>query len=155
MEALVIGTGPCWRESQQMNPLADRVVVNRAAFRVRRFCHWVSHYFDTKGTWWLTRACQEGIGGFVTHGPRSHPLVDIHWPQLSCQLGTSGLLGVLVALGLGYTRVILAGIPLLNDDGSKRFDRKTYAVWEDFARTEDAKRVRSLSGWTRHLLGAS
>ena len=68
------------------------------------------------------------------------------------------MIAVRVAISLGYERVILAGVPLDNERG--HFDQK--GDWDEaqFHRTtwmvryeELAGKVKSMSGWTRGLLG--
>jgi len=71
--------------------------------------------------------------------------------------GTSGLFGARVALALGAAEVVLAGIPM--QAGPHYWGGP---VWEptqfylkDWQRYKDKlANVRSLSGWTRELLGA-
>lgn len=67
--------------------------------------------------------------------------------------GSSALLAALAALRLGYDRIILCGCPLTgkNDKGS---DYESFRIgWQNKQKYLD-DRVRSLSGWTRELLGA-
>lgn len=70
--------------------------------------------------------------------------------------GSSGLYLCDVALNLGYQRVIVCGIPM--DGGAHYFDANE---WNDFKtyrrgwrKAAELGRIRSLSGWTRELLGA-
>jgi len=78
--------------------------------------------------------------------------VHHHW-QVEPRGLTSGGWGMVVGLlGLGYTKVILAGVPLLNADGSKRWGREVYDRW-DFVASKLGDRVRSFSGWTMELFG--
>jgi hypothetical protein len=72
--------------------------------------------------------------------------------------GSSGLLSVTLALGLGCQKIVLAGVPL--DKREAHFDSpqawaeasKYRAAWLAH-RSEMKKRVRSLSGWTSEQLG--
>ena len=75
--------------------------------------------------------------------------------------GTSSMLAVMVALALGYSRVILCGIPI---DGTphffdppwqalKMFDGSTQRFEWNFAKNWMAGRVRSMSGRTAEWLG--
>lgn len=72
--------------------------------------------------------------------------------------GSSGLFAVQAALRLGYTRIVLAGIPLTASPYLNRKDpfadakhyRKAWVNNSD----KIAPFVRSMSGWTRELLGA-
>jgi hypothetical protein len=71
--------------------------------------------------------------------------------------GGSGLLAVFVARSMGYTKIVLAGIPL-TIEGAHFHDARPWkecllyrAVWE---RMNGLKvDVRSMSGWTREYFG--
>lgn len=74
--------------------------------------------------------------------------------------GSSGLLAVGVAIKLGASRVVCVGIPLDYEQG--HYD-KPDVKWRDGShyrhgwtahQPEMGDRVRSMSGWTRKLLGA-
>lgn len=80
------------------------------------------------------------------------------WSHAESWGGSSGLFGVSVALAAGADRVILCGVPL---DATGHFDDPK--PWRDALRYRSAwtcragflgKHVRSMSGWTRQLLGA-
>lgn len=68
--------------------------------------------------------------------------------------GSSSLLGVLAALKMGYEKIILAGCPLegKNDKGGSY---ETFRAGWEKKLPEIKDRVRSLSGWTREILGES
>lgn len=83
--------------------------------------------------------------------------VEYRWPGMSVS-GSSGLFAVKVALENGFDRIVLCGVPM--DAEAHFFDA---APWEHFdtfrpAWTEQFNRyapyTRSMSGWTRALLGA-
>lgn len=65
--------------------------------------------------------------------------------------GSSSLLGVFAALGMGYERVVLAGCPLTDPE---------YVIKNNYRRgwqyhiDRYAGKVRSMSGWTKDFLGA-
>lgn len=72
--------------------------------------------------------------------------------------GSSGLLAVTVALELGATHVVLAGVPLTRE--GEHYDKP--GLWRDAGNyrgrwihraTDMDGRVRSMSGWTAELLG--
>lgn len=74
--------------------------------------------------------------------------------------GSSGLLAVTVALGLGFEKIILCGVPM-ERLGAHYFNKDR--PWNDagiykasWKRNLDkiAPTVRSMSGWTKELLGA-
>lgn len=86
--------------------------------------------------------------------------VDRHYSGITG--GSSGLYAVSVALHLGFERVVLAGVPMTNERNAFRDE----AQWKAFRRYTDAwvdrsrnalpllaGRVRSMSGWTREILG--
>lgn len=95
----------------------------------------------------------------VTHSTQAADGIDRLWPEFKA--GDSGLLAARVALALGASRVILAGVPLddsgrVHDDPARtpfEYARFYRPVWEA-ARAELAGRVWSMSGFTRELLGA-
>lgn len=84
--------------------------------------------------------------------------VSYHWGDNS-RTGSSGLYGVKVAINDEHTHVVLAGIPM---DGQKHFTRGKSWIegasgsyrhgWID-ALPYIKDRVRSVSGWTKELLG--
>jgi hypothetical protein len=73
--------------------------------------------------------------------------------------GTSALFATLVALNLGYEKIILAGCPMdLNghwyfpDETGPYWKKEDYEIWREFAKTEESKKVSSLSGFTKEVL---
>jgi hypothetical protein len=92
----------------------------------------------------------------------SYEEADYSWQIEDANSGTSGLFGVMLALALGYDRIILAGIPM--DDQGHFYDPPWLTdgcFKSDFVRSEWRRisqiyfdgRVKSLSGWTKDLLG--
>lgn len=80
------------------------------------------------------------------------------WRHAPSWGGSSGLFGVAAAIEAGATRIVLCGVPL---DGSGHFDDPQ--PWKDALRYRAAWTCRrpqlipvcrSMSGWTRELLGA-
>jgi hypothetical protein len=73
--------------------------------------------------------------------------------------GSSGLFAVKVALDAGCERVVLAGVPM-TDSGAHFFDSKPWTECRSFhegwqqAMPHIQHVVRSMSGWTREILGA-
>jgi len=79
--------------------------------------------------------------------------------------GSTALFAVLAAFTMGYQKLVLAGVPL-DSKGHWYWDEntqpqypdppwsyQTYQAWFEFAETPEAKQVRSMSGYTRTLLG--
>lgn len=106
------------------------------------------------------RRRRESVGNtdYAVIAQEAHPGVSIcirdWWKgQKTRQSGSSALLGVQAALGLGYRKMILCGCPLVGVNA----DKNSYSVfrfaWETHLPTI-RDHVRSMSGWTRELLGA-
>lgn len=177
--AIVCGSGPAvWAELAQARvaaPEAAIIGVNLTALFLAHVDHLVSLHPELVGPLRDLRASCDWVPAHqqapATHSRRDHPGVDHVWPlPPQGRQGTSSLFAVHVAFGLGYERVILAGVPL---DGARRFfdppgapqwrggsdprgidglaqDRRP---WEEAARTWFEGRVRSAGGWTADLLG--
>ncbi len=67
--------------------------------------------------------------------------------------GSSSLLGTLAGLKMGYRKIILCGCPLQGANDQNH----SYEIYRDGWRAQYDKirdYVRSMSGWTRELLGA-
>lgn len=103
------------------------------------------------------RRRREQAGGNTDYTVISHewqPGVQVVEPLLPGERsGSSALLGTQAALKLGYDRVILCGCPLTgkNDKGG------AYETFREGWKQKQALlagRVRSMSGWTRELLGS-
>ena len=88
------------------------------------------------------------------HEPQMPPNLHLtsHWG------GSSGLLAVAVALELGFRRIVLCGVPMTAE--GEHYDRA--GLWIDAGNYRRAwldragvlaGRVRSMSGWTRDMLG--
>lgn len=83
------------------------------------------------------------------------------WNQFSSG-GSSGLFAVRVGIALGYDKIVLAGIPL---DGTGHWydppkakprpylDRATRLEWAQLKQSQDAIKVRSVSGVTKTWFG--
>jgi hypothetical protein len=76
--------------------------------------------------------------------------------------GSSALFAVLTSLAMGYSRIVLAGCPL--DNGGHWYeleneitpvfwDEGDFDAWRLFKKQEESKLVKSLSGFTKLLLG--
>lgn len=90
--------------------------------------------------------------------PKFDRRIDYLFPGQT-KSGSSGLFGIKVALELGFDRVVLCGVPLVREAG--KIDKGEIwhgadsfkAGWKQ-ALPHIAPFVRSMSGWTRELLGA-
>lgn len=75
--------------------------------------------------------------------------------------GSTSLFCALTAVAMGYERVVLAGCPLDSaghwyhaaSETGPSWHGKCYTAWLDFARSDESKRVRSLSGYTKQIVG--
>jgi hypothetical protein len=124
-----------------------------------RVDHWATMHPDQLPGWAAQRARQgyTRVGRYWYARHRICPAVIEATPVESWG-GSSGLLCVTVAFELGCERIILAGVPMLkmakHFDDQRNWDeaRAYHRAWE--AKLERMRgRVKSLSGWTRELLG--
>lgn len=113
---------------------------------------------------WLQyrRGHNYGSGGHVhTHSHKHAPEVENVWPFYNGG-GSSGLYACYAAIAMGYSSIVLAGMPM--DDSGHYFDppaarhghlgrRPDHLVWEEARDRIFKGRVRSLSGWTAQALG--
>lgn len=80
------------------------------------------------------------------------------WDRGQGNSGSSGMFAISIAFSLGYAKIILAGVPM---DDRPHFDRaenwqdrdRFVTAWSAAAPSLSGK-VKSMSGWTRELLGA-
>lgn len=72
---------------------------------------------------------------------------DEKYRKVQCYSGSSSLFGVKVGIKLGYSKIVLCGCPL--DSGHY----KDFQVGWLFVADLLQGRVKSMSGWTRHLFG--
>jgi hypothetical protein len=129
----------------------------------------IQHWANVDGAdskWW-----SEHLPG-KNHGrvPCRHTLGELDWydciwddgmPDGSVWNGSSALFSVLIALQMGYRRVVMAGCPLdteghwyHNDDVKGPVWRgEDYRAWLDFSQEDEAVQVRSLSGYTAKIVG--
>lgn len=166
--ALVFGRGGyVWEEIAAAMELCtfDQVIaVNRAGCDYRgKLDHWVSFHADLFPLW-IAQRSKNGYDlgmDFWTnaHGRKRSPLEDtLGVRHVDCMGGSSGKVAVEVALHIGCTKVILAGIPMEpahgHYDESGAWDEALIhrRAWEkDYERL--APFVRSMSGWTKDKFG--
>jgi hypothetical protein len=144
---------------------------------IKQYPGHVTHYVDVDsdaGAWVLQNLEKNnpdkvGPDGILTHTLGDVDWVDCDWDIMSCPWpmadvmwhGSSALFSVLIGIEMGYKRIYLAGCPLDSkghwyfpeEDYGPRWTMETYQAWFEFAETPDAKKVRSLSGYTKTLLG--
>lgn len=124
-----------------------------------RLDHWASMHPDLFPLWLAERRRQ----GFPEPGRYWHARHRIVPAGISSTAveswgGSSGLLCVAVAFELGVDRVVLAGVPLVKTakhyDSDRNWDEARAYQWAwELRRPVLLGRVKSMSGWTRDLLG--
>lgn len=124
-----------------------------------RLDHWATMHPDQLPRWIAERArCGQLPAGQYWHARHRIVPKEITSRAVESWGGSSGLLCVAVALELGVERTVLAGVPMLPNckhyDSDKRWDeaRAYHRAWEQHKEAM-LGRVKSMSGWTRDLLG--
>ena len=148
----------------------DVMAINEIGMYLPHVDHWVSMHDDVLRHLSEIRK-QLGLAETMLHSntplrPDTHCACCggmVYW-HLAAALGCSGLLAVHIAVLLGYEAILLAGIPADNHGnfyhpatmGGTHGVVRAKERWEAAIRRVPAiaQRVRSLSGWTRELLGA-
>lgn len=150
---VVLGCAP--GAPEKMNELVARLdrfdvaAVNAAGlFWTKSLKLWCSYHFEMMNTlvYWRRRAYlpMEGICY----------ILDVPAPGLDAVImsspfhGSSSMLAVHAGLTIGYPQIILVGVEI-PEEAYGHFR----PGWEDFAKTPEARRVTSISGWTAELLG--
>ena len=122
-----------------------------------RIDHWATMHPELWKLWVPARAAAgHPPAGKLWHA--RHRRTDLESEAMESWGGSSGLLCVKLALDLGCSHVVLAGIPMLktarhyDDERHWTEARQYWAAWEKrLPALRD--RVRSMSGWTAKLLG--
>jgi hypothetical protein len=129
----------------------------------------VMHWANVDGAdskWWAEHL----PGSPIRHTMGEQPWYDADWtiqdeyrvPWDDSWHGSSALFAALIALAMGYNRVVLAGCPMdvkghwwQGEDKTPgpRWPGESYQAWFEFAALSDGARVRSLSGYTAAILG--
>jgi len=178
-KCVILGTAPCLETD--LDDLASigtgngfdffAVGLDCADRYLGRIDHAVSYHPKEFQEFRERRAKVGGNLDYVTHSHNENGKPDRVWPYMAPS-GSSAMLGVEAALGLGYAKVIVAGVSLY-DKAYKRFQ----AGWkirfdgsrEDYANElqhgtyregvinalrDNKDRVRAMSGYPREILGA-
>ncbi len=154
-----------WDDYARVRPWKGEIMcVNDAGMHLHdRVRHWVTLHPEYMPGWMaFRRGHLYGSGDQpMTHSNKAKPGVDVTWAmgQLG---GTSGLYACFVALLLGYNEITLCGVPMTGSGhyfdppwyGSEFADKPSQSVWKWAALNVFEGRVKSLSGWTKDLLGA-
>ncbi len=126
--------------------------------------HW-ANVDGNESKWWAENLPLKNRGVLpIRHSLGDFDWYDVDWDdgkdKQAAWYGSSALFAVLAALEMGYQRIVMAGCPM---DGEghwfygpeikgPEWRPEDYQVWIDFARTDGAKRVKSLSGFTKEIL---
>jgi hypothetical protein len=164
--AIVLGSAAgCWEEfdtARAMIPRQPIVIACNHAFRDAPFevAHAVTMHPDLFKKWVPERRAL----GFPDAGSYWHARHRIPWEGVTSRPieswgGSSGMLCVAVAFELGCDRIVLAGVPLLKTaqhfDDHRNWDEARQYRWAwQSRRGQLLGRVKSMSGWTRDLLGS-
>lgn len=134
-----------------------------------RVKNWVNVDGQQDGRWAFQLAPKNNGQMPIRHTMGDCPGYDVDWDikdEVIYQkdekvrwFGTSSLFAVHVCLALGYGKIVLAGCPMdtnghwyFPEDTGPKWEGECFMAWMDFARTSEAKKVQSLSGYTRQIL---
>jgi len=131
--------------------------------------HWANVDGDS-AVWWAENLPSGKIHGeTLRHTLGECKGFDIDWdiigepwnPDEIMWHGSTALFAVYSSLAMGYKRIVLAGAPMDSrghwydpaDIKGPRWSPESYPAWLDFAKTPEAEKVKSLSGYTQQILG--
>jgi hypothetical protein len=150
----------------------DLFCVNRSIRAMKKpVKHWAA--IDTEESVWLSQYLTPELvpeSGLLRHTIGWCQGFNVCWKVDDRPEGTEFLLwagstsyfAILAAIYMGYEKIVLAGIPMdckhhwYEEEGTKgpSWKGQVFHTWIDFARTEPAKKVKSISGYTEFILGA-
>jgi len=146
-----------------------------------RVKHWFNGDGET-AIWWARKLKEEHGDGLITHTLGHIDEFDADWEidqpdyhntevtnEGGRLHGSSAIFAVSAGLAMGYQRIILAGCPL-DTNGHWYYGQELYETqpqevygpiwlgydfmaWLDFTNQENSKQVRSMSGYTKKILG--
>lgn len=163
LRALILG-GANTLEADRAAALAlfepDLIIASNHAARDEpgRVDAWATMHSELLPRWIRERkAAERPPAGQYWHARHRPCLVEGARPIESWG-GSSGLLCVAVAFQLGCTHIVLAGVPMVKtnrhyDDERPWLEARQYWPSWERRRAQMQGRVKSLSGWTRDLLG--
>jgi len=156
---LIVGSAKCvYDDLRNLNEFGPVIAVNRAMYELP-----ISPDVGVTLHYENTREFARHYNGrlFCSHG--TDYVTDVLPVRYEWKNGTSGLYAVQVALHLGAKNIIMAGCPI---DDSTHFNVERglskgipwqlemhRKPWRDYADELRARGVRSMSGWSRGLLG--
>jgi hypothetical protein len=177
-QALICGSAPSLLEeferARRAIPDAAIITVNESASVV--YGNFLITQHPEKALWFRERSENPDV---VVHTAKekeraSQPAIDVYWPDC-VTLATSGGSAIAIALSMGFTRIVLCGMPMNGGDGyfegaSFRRDEPRFGMESpesryirnyqhnliEFTRRrpETLDCVRSMSGFTKRLFGA-
>ncbi len=121
--------------------------------------HWVN-LDGPDSKWWAEHLPGKPIRHTIGECEGYDVIWDDGRPDGEPWYGSSALFGTLIGLILGYEAIILAGCPL-DKEGHWYFGEEhkgpewreeDYQAWINFVKLPQAKRVRSMSGFTKEIL---
>lgn len=156
---LIVGSAKCvYDDLRNLNEFGPVIAVNRAMYELP-----ISPDIGVTLHHEITRELAYNYNGrlFCSHG--TDYVTDVLPVREDWKNGSSGLYAVQVALHLGAKNVILAGVPI-DDSAHFNTDRGLSkgipwqlemhrTPWRESAQELRARGIRSMSGWTRGLLG--
>lgn len=171
--ALVVGSAATvWEDLAAARALGRYVAViavNEVGIALKgRIAAWVSQHPDHMAGWIAERKRRRLSPAKLIIGshrradrPGQHPgarYTDHRFPGQE-KSGSSGLFGLKVALiDLGFDRAVLCGVPISTEAGhinpEQRWPDHLYRPGWLQSLPQIADRARSMSGWTREILGA-
>jgi hypothetical protein len=155
-----------WSDYAKVRPWKGEIMaVNDVGAHLHdRVRHWVTLHPEYMPGWMAYRLGHlYGSGDHpMTHSQKQKPGVDVVWPMGNLG-GTSGLFGCFVGLMLGYSEIVLAGVPMTNDGhyfdppwyGTEFADKPTEIAWKWAIKNVFDGRVSSLSGASQQWIESS
>jgi len=155
--ALICGSADCLYDDIDDADRPDVCLIGVNGAPVRAHHRFSAHPRNLHAKGWVQP-------GELAHGAAFHPKmpwVDHWWPAVNNVAGTSGWAAAKMAILMGFDEVILCGIPIddscyMNGRPAKKFEDPSVleayraAIIGD---TAHHSAIRSMSGWTRALLG--
>lgn len=158
---LIMGIAPCLEEDLkaiESRDLYDYMAVGLdCADRVLSpIQHMATYHTEELGQFYERRKKAELNLDYKTHSHQ--PPADCVWPLVARSpfSGSSAFLGCQASIGLGYKKIILCGCPMQGKNliKSKVHDYDKFQKgWIKFAPSMFGDKVKSMSGFTKELLG--
>ena len=155
---IITGSAPCVLEdlarAKELATSYDLLAVGLDAVdKYAEPIKYVSTYHPKEIAEIAERRAGYGNTDYLVISHQEKPGVDICIKDWWIPSGSSSLLGVQAAQRLGYDKIILCGCPLTGKNKDEQDYKNFHSGWQKRLK-EISACVRSLSGWTRDLLGA-